>query len=83
MRKPLLATMTLTLLSACVTPEERRAAQLEQDRQTCTSYGLTSGTPMFAECMMRLGEQRAVADMVYSQNAARTGAQLLNGQPAF
>jgi len=38
---------------------------------------------MFAECMMRLGEQRAVADMVYSQNAARMGAQLLNGEPAF
>lgn len=83
MNRLLLAPLLFSSLSACVTTEERRATQLKQDQQTCTAYGIKSGTPMFAECMMRLGEQRAVADMVYSQNAARMGAQLLNGEPAF
>lgn len=83
MKQLLLAPLVFSTLAACVTPEERRAAELKQDQQNCTAYGIKSGTPMFAECMMRLGEQRAVADMVYSQNAARMGTQLLNGPPMF
>ena len=83
MCRPITAALMLIALSACVSPEEERTAQLNQDRQTCTAYGLTLGTPQFAECMMRLGEQRAVTEMVYRQNASRLGAQLLNGQPAF
>lgn len=77
-----LLVMSLTLpLAACVTSEEQHAADLAADQKTCLEYGFQKGTQDFASCMMQLGDRRAVQDMVYRQNAARIGSQLLNDGP--
>lgn len=41
-------------LSACQTPEERRAA----DEQRCLSYGFKRGTDGFATCLQRIDLDR-------------------------
>lgn len=83
MQKFLTTLLIVTALSACVSAEEERAAELRSDRETCIAYGFTPATPDFAECMIRVDERRAVQDMIYRQNAARIGQQLLNGPPVF
>jgi uncharacterized protein HemX len=42
------------LLAACVTPEQQRAA----DQQQCAGFGFTPGSAPFANCMMRIAQQR-------------------------
>jgi hypothetical protein len=42
-------------LSACVTPQERRA----MDQRQCYEFGFEPGTDGFADCMMGLSQQRA------------------------
>jgi hypothetical protein len=42
------------IICGCVTPEEQRA----MDQQTCSGYGFTVGTDAFANCMMRISQQR-------------------------
>ncbi|WP_159585804.1 hypothetical protein [Chelativorans xinjiangense] len=51
-----LAFGALALLSGCatLTPEEQRAA----DEAKCRSYGFTSGTNAFAECLQRIDLDR-------------------------
>ncbi|MGU3555132.1 hypothetical protein [Methylobacterium radiotolerans] len=44
-------------LAACVTPQERHAL----DQNQCYTFGFEPGTDGFAECMMGLHQQRAVA----------------------
>jgi hypothetical protein len=44
-------------LAACVTPQERHA----MDQNQCYAFGFEPGTDAFAECMMGLHQQRAVA----------------------
>lgn len=44
-------------LAACVTPQERHAL----DQNQCYAFGFEPGTDGFAECMMGLHQQRAVA----------------------
>jgi hypothetical protein len=44
-------------LAACVTPQERHA----MDRNQCAAFGFEPGTDAFAECMMGLHQERAVA----------------------
>lgn len=45
----------LTLLSGCVTSEQRIA----QDDTQCLSYGVPKGSPAYVQCRMKLDENRA------------------------
>jgi hypothetical protein len=49
-----LAAGCVLALSACVTPQERRA----MDQRQCYAFGFEAGTDGFAECMMGLNQQR-------------------------
>lgn len=49
-----LAAGCAVLLSACVTPQERRA----MDQRQCYEFGFEAETDGFAECMMGLSQQR-------------------------
>jgi hypothetical protein len=42
--------MLALLLSGCLTPEQRRAA----DEERCRSYGFTKRNDTFAECLQRI-----------------------------
>ncbi|MDS4069528.1 MAG: hypothetical protein RKO24_07895 [Candidatus Competibacter sp.] len=56
------------LASACVSPEEQRAA----DAQHCAGFGFTMGTSDFANCMMSTANQReAQQAAILSQRTAR------------
>jgi hypothetical protein len=44
------AAMLALLLSGCLTPEQRRAA----DEERCRSYGFTKRNDAFAECLQRI-----------------------------
>jgi hypothetical protein len=55
--KHLIPVLMLCGLSACATPEqlaERRRLQVEQDVETCKSYGLRPGTDAFGSCRLQL-----------------------------
>jgi hypothetical protein len=45
-------------LSACVSDKERQAMLAAHDNETCKSYGLQYGTSQYAECRMRIDQQR-------------------------
>lgn len=49
-------------LAACVTPQERHAL----DRNQCYAFGFETETDAFAECMMGLHQQRAIAEATSS-----------------
>ncbi len=56
------------LVSACVSPEEQRAA----DAQRCSGFGFTMGTSAFANCMISMANQSdAQQAAVLSQRTAR------------
>lgn len=58
------------LLSGCMTPEERRAA----DEERCRSYGFTKRNDAFAECMQRLdlARQARLRDDAFVDGFGRT-----------
>jgi hypothetical protein len=49
-----LAWVGFVLLAACVSPEQQRAA----DQQQCVGFGFAPGTDAFANCMLRISQQR-------------------------
>lgn len=73
----------LMSLSACLSPEEQKAADLAEDQRTCLAYGFTKATPAFADCMIKIGDRRTLSDIQRRQAMSRLGAQMLNGQPAY
>lgn len=54
-RKILVLGIVASALSACMTAEERRAA----DEAKCRSYGFTKRNDAFAECMQRIDLDRS------------------------
>ncbi len=53
----LLVTGALALCS-CMSDKEREAMLAAEDSERCKSYGLQYGTPQYAECRMRIDQQR-------------------------
>jgi hypothetical protein len=49
------AGVALSLLTGCVTSEQRIA----QDDTQCLSYGVPKGSPAYVQCRMKLDENRA------------------------
>ena len=57
--------LIISLLSGCITPEEKAQLKLEQQRKIieadnnkCIGYGFTKGTDQFSNCMMQLDISR-------------------------
>lgn len=50
-----LAGIATTLLAACLTPAEQKAA----DSRECEGYGFAPGSDAFANCMMTIANRRA------------------------
>ena len=49
--------LALCLLAACTTPEQRaRQQQMQEqdDRRTCTGYGLQPGSESFGQCLLEM-----------------------------
>lgn len=55
MKSVVMACAALSLLSGCVTAEQRIA----QDDMQCLSYGVPKGSPAYVECRMRLDQNRS------------------------
>ena len=64
------------LLSGCKTPEQRIADQAAADDATCKSYGLQFGTQQYAECRMRLTDQRQAAQAAADAALLQTLGQI-------
>ncbi|WP_232630954.1 hypothetical protein [Methylobacterium sp. Leaf118] len=67
-RLGLIAGCTLAL-TACVTPQERRA----MDQRQCAEFGFGAGTDGLAECMMGLSQQRT---QIEAERSLQLQAQL-------
>jgi hypothetical protein len=53
-----IAVMGALALCSCVSDKEREAMLAAEDSNRCQSYGLQYGTPQYAECRMRIDQQR-------------------------
>lgn len=61
MRRPALAlgfVAVLGALGACVSPEQKRQANLYQDGATCAEFGARQGSPAYTECMLQQQTRR-------------------------
>ncbi|MGN6825873.1 hypothetical protein [Paucibacter sp. M5-1] len=45
-------------LAACTSPEQKRQANLYQDKTTCGDFGARQGTPEYTECMLTQQNRR-------------------------
>lgn len=58
MKKIILITGLITVLSGCLSPQQIR----QQQAQTCAGYGFKPGTNQFAQCMMAQAQKAERAD---------------------
>lgn len=80
----------LAILSSCDLPQkiaeqrqERAAANDQADDATCQSYGLTFGTPAYADCRQNIATQRqanAARALDYIQQENQENQQILLDQ---
>ncbi len=70
-------------LAGCMSQQEQAMRLAANDDAVCQSYGLTYGTPQYADCRMRVAEQRnAQQAATDAQLLALAGAMNANRAPA-
>ncbi len=65
----MLTCVALTLLAACASEEEIRAAQAADDRAACIDLGFEPATDTFRLCELMQGNARRISNLTFRVNA--------------
>lgn len=74
------AILATTLLTGCMTAQERVAQRSVQDDTKCLTYGAQRGTPAYVQCRTQLDTTRTMANAV--EDAAPIAAPAYRAPPA-
>jgi hypothetical protein len=61
--------MLAIALTGCLSPEQERLANLDDDQRSCSSMGARYGTSAHTECMLRQQERRDTESLRFAEQA--------------